>query len=156
EYRNSHDPVNEACTLLKTVGLAEKADSYPSELSGGQIQRVALARALANQPRLLLLDEPLSALDGETRESLQEDLSRIVTSWKITTLMVTHDVSEAVFMADRILLLPNYPDGQINSLTIDEPRPRPSEFRESDKAKQLRNELRVALFQYSKEGIRTD
>src|SRR5206468_1594181 len=102
--------------LLKTVGLSHKEHSYPAELSGGQIQRVALARALANQPRLLLLDEPLSALDGETRETLQEDLVQITSSWSITTLMVTHDVSEAVFMADRVLFLTDPPQDQPDSL----------------------------------------
>ena len=108
--------------LLSLVGLGDKHDSYPSNLSGGQKQRVALARALIHRPGLLLLDEPLGALDALTRLEMQD---LIVSLWQehgFTVLLVTHDVSEAVAMADRVLLIE---EGKIGlDLTVDIPRPR--------------------------------
>lgn len=88
--------------LLETVGLAEHAGKYPAQLSGGQQQRVALARALALEPNVLLLDEPLSALDAAVRVQLREHIRRIQMEKNITTLMVTHDQEEALTMADRV------------------------------------------------------
>ena len=88
--------------LLDLVGLAEHARKYPHQMSGGQQQRVALARALAVEPRVLLLDEPLSALDAKVREQLREEIRRIQTELGVTTVMVTHDQEEALSMADRV------------------------------------------------------
>ena len=88
--------------LLDLVGLPEQADKFPHQLSGGQQQRIALARALAIQPRVLLLDEPLSALDALVRVQLREEIRRVQTELGITTLFVTHDQSEALSMADRV------------------------------------------------------
>ena len=108
--------------LLALVDLSEKAAAFPSQLSGGQKQRVALARALIHRPGLLLLDEPLGALDALTRLEMQD---LIVSLWQehgFTVLLVTHDVSEAVAMADRVLLIE---EGKIGlDLLVDIPRPR--------------------------------
>lgn len=111
-----------ALQALATVGLAERADDWPAALSGGQKQRVALARALIHQPRLLLLDEPLGALDALTRIEMQGLIERLWQQLGFTVLLVTHDVSEAVTLADRVLLIE---EGRIGlDLTIDLPRPR--------------------------------
>src|SRR6202521_4142575 len=94
-----------ASDLLDLVGLAEHAKKYPHQMSGGQQQRVALARALAISPRVLLLDEPLSALDAQLREALRIELREILRSVGTTTLLVTHDQIEAIGIADRIALM---------------------------------------------------
>ncbi|APE35465.1 spermidine/putrescine ABC transporter ATP-binding protein [Nocardia mangyaensis] len=94
-----------AAELLELVGLAHLADRYPHQMSGGQQQRVALARALARQPRVLLLDEPLSALDAKVRLSLREEIRRLQLSLGITTLFVTHDQEEALSMSDRVAVM---------------------------------------------------
>ncbi|MEU8795103.1 ABC transporter ATP-binding protein [Streptomyces sp. NPDC048643] len=94
-----------AAELLDLVGLADKGEQYPHQLSGGQQQRVALARALALRPRVLLLDEPLSALDAKVRLSLREEISRLQRELGITTLFVTHDQEEALSMADRVAVM---------------------------------------------------
>jgi putative spermidine/putrescine transport system ATP-binding protein len=91
--------------LLELVGLSVHADKYPHQLSGGQQQRVALARALAIAPRLLLLDEPLSALDAKVREQLREEIRRIQVELGVTTVLVTHDQEEALSMADRVAVM---------------------------------------------------
>jgi putative spermidine/putrescine transport system ATP-binding protein len=94
-----------ALELLELVGLSEAADRYPHQLSGGMQQRVALARALAIEPRLLLLDEPLSALDAKVRVQLREEIRRIQTRLGITTIYVTHDQEEALSISDRVAVL---------------------------------------------------
>lgn len=94
-----------ASGLLEKVGLKDKAGLWPSQLSGGQRQRTALARALSHQPRILLLDEPLGALDALTRLDMQNLIERLWTEQGFTAILVTHDVSEAVQLADRIILL---------------------------------------------------
>ena len=94
-----------AMELLELVGLPQHADRYPHQLSGGQQQRIALARALALKPRVLLLDEPLSALDAKVRLSLREEIRRLQQELGITTLFVTHDQEEALSMADRVAVL---------------------------------------------------
>lgn len=91
--------------ILDLVGLKEKAKSYPSQLSGGQQQRVALARAIVTKPKVLLLDEPLSAIDAKLRKNLQIEIRRIQKELNITTIFVTHDQDEAMIMSDRICLL---------------------------------------------------
>ncbi|CCK31509.1 Spermidine/putrescine import ATP-binding protein PotA [Streptomyces davaonensis JCM 4913] len=94
-----------AAELLELVGLADKGGRYPHQLSGGQQQRVALARALALRPRVLLLDEPLSALDAKVRLTLREEIRRLQQELGITTLFVTHDQEEALSMADRVAVM---------------------------------------------------
>ena len=110
---------------LKMVGLLDAADKRPAQLSGGMKQRVAIARALAIRPKLLLLDEPFGALDALTRGNLQTQLMKICEANKVTTVMVTHDVDEAVLLSDRIVMLTNGPGAQIGQiLEVDIPRPR--------------------------------
>ncbi len=107
---------------LAAVGLGERAHDWPAALSGGQKQRVALARALIHRPHLLLLDEPLGALDALTRIEMQQLIERLWQRHGFTVLLVTHDVSEAVAVADRVILIE---DGRIGlDLPIDLPRPR--------------------------------
>jgi iron(III) transport system ATP-binding protein len=96
---------NRAVELLELVGLTDQADKYPAQLSGGQQQRVALARALATSPGLLLLDEPLSALDAKVRVHLRKEIKELQRRLNITTIMVTHDQEEALTMADRIVVM---------------------------------------------------
>ncbi|MCM2568245.1 ATP-binding cassette domain-containing protein [Janthinobacterium kumbetense] len=114
--------VGAAAASLWTVGLAERADDWPSALSGGQKQRVALARALVHEPQLLLLDEPLGALDALTRIEMQQLIESLWLARGFTAVLVTHDVAEAVALADRVLLIE---DGQVTmDVPVDLPRPR--------------------------------
>jgi len=108
---------------LELVGLAKFADAYPHQLSGGMKQRVAIARALANQPRILLMDEPFGALDAQTRAKMQAHLLEIWRNIDITILFITHDLDEAIYLADRILVLKAHP-GEVQEL-IEVPVPRP-------------------------------
>ena len=104
--RLSKAEINDRITeALAMVGLQDKADAYPAQLSGGQQQRVALARAIVTRPKVLLLDEPLSAIDAKLRKSLQVEIRRIQKQLNITTIFVTHDQGEALSMADRVLLM---------------------------------------------------
>ena len=110
---------------LELVGLAHAMHKHPNEISGGMKQRVGIARALAMEPKVLLLDEPFGALDALTRAGLQDELMRIVQETHATTLMVTHDVDEAVLLSDRIVMMTNGPAATIGEiLTVDLPRPR--------------------------------
>ncbi|MEE4183348.1 aliphatic sulfonates ABC transporter ATP-binding protein [Pseudomonas viridiflava] len=112
----------QALEALEAVGLAERANEWPAALSGGQKQRVALARALIHKPRLLLLDEPLGALDALTRIEMQQLIEKLWHQHGFTVLLVTHDVSEAVAIADRVILIE---EGRIGlDLLVDLPRPR--------------------------------
>ena len=114
--------LNAAAATLATVGLADRADDWPAELSGGQRQRVALARALLHEPELLLLDEPLGALDALTRIEMQQLIESLWLARGFTAVLVTHDVQEAIALADRVVLIE---DGRITlDLKIDLPRPR--------------------------------
>ncbi|MBW3585525.1 MAG: nitrate ABC transporter ATP-binding protein, partial [Cyanobacteria bacterium 0813] len=110
---------------IKLVGLGHAADKRPGEISGGMKQRVAIARALAIRPKLLLLDEPFGALDALTRGGLQDQLMKICEESKVTSVMVTHDVDEALLLSDRIVMLTNGPEAQIGQiLEVNIPRPR--------------------------------
>ncbi len=108
---------------LELVGLEKFADAYPHQLSGGMRQRVAIARALVNQPRILLMDEPFGALDAQTRAKMQSHLLDIWRNIDITVLFITHDLDEAIYLADRILVLKANP-GEVHEL-IEVPVPRP-------------------------------
>ncbi len=110
--------------VLKRVGLADHAKSWPRELSGGQAQRVAIARALAPRPKVLLLDEPFSALDAFTRASLQEHVLDLWEAFRPTLVLVTHDVEEAVFLADRVLVMRPKPGRFVAELDLQLSRPR--------------------------------
>jgi nitrate/nitrite transport system ATP-binding protein len=110
---------------IELVGLQNAATKRPNELSGGMKQRVAIARALAIRPKLLLLDEPFGALDALTRGGLQEQLMHICEESRVTAVMVTHDVDEALLLSDRVIMLTNGPESRIGQiLTVDLPRPR--------------------------------
>lgn len=114
-----------ARAALARVGLDHAADRKPAQLSGGMRQRVGIARALAIAPKLLLMDEPFSALDALTRGALQEEVSRLVTEAGQTAFMITHDVDEAILLADRILLMTNGPRARVAEIVRNTlPRPR--------------------------------
>jgi len=110
--------------LLDMVGLADKAGTNVQSLSGGQQQRVALARSLATSPELLLLDEPFSALDAFTRASLQDEVSAIARQQGLTLVMVTHDIDEAVAMADRVLIMAANPGRIVGEMQVELDAPR--------------------------------
>lgn len=123
--------------LLEKVGLKEKAQLWPSQLSGGQRQRTALARALSHTPRVLLLDEPLGALDALTRLDMQNLIEKLWLEQGFTTILVTHDVSEAVQLADRIILLDQ---GHIaQQFKVDLPRPRQKGVKFAELEQQILN-----------------
>jgi NitT/TauT family transport system ATP-binding protein len=106
------------------VGLEKFADCYPHQLSGGMKQRVAIVRALANQPRILLMDEPFGALDAQTRARMQAHLLEIWRKIDITIVFITHDLDEAIFLADRILVLKPHPGEVLELIEVPVPRPR--------------------------------
>jgi len=107
---------------LELAGLSHAAERYPNELSGGMQQRVGVVRALANNPEVLLMDEPFASVDAQTRMTLQEELTRIWQERRPTILFITHDVAEAVFLADRVIVLSK--GLVLKELAIDLPRPR--------------------------------
>ncbi len=109
---------------LELVGLSEAADKKPGELSGGMKQRVCIARALAIRPKVLILDEPFGALDAITKEELQEELLTIWRDNQVTVLMITHDIDEALFLADRLVMMTNGPAAKIGEV-LDIPFSRP-------------------------------
>jgi bicarbonate transport system ATP-binding protein len=110
---------------LALVGLTEAADKTPTQISGGMKQRVSIARALAIRPEVLILDEPFGALDAITKEELQEELLKIWNDHKCTVLMITHDIDEALFLADKLVMMTNGPAAGIGEImNIDFPRPR--------------------------------
>jgi NitT/TauT family transport system ATP-binding protein len=113
-----------ASRLLDLVGLAKDAGKYPAMLSGGERQRVAIARALAVEPRIILMDEPFSALDLNTRRRLRTEIVSIWQKTGKTVVFVTHDIEEALVLADRIILLSNKPTRVLETLELDAPRPR--------------------------------
>ena len=130
QHRPTREEVERAQQLLAQLGLAAHAGHYPRQLSGGQQSRVALARALILEPALLLLDEPFAALDAITREELQDDLLHMCNERRTTVLFVTHDIAEAVYLADRIAVMDT---GRIvEQLRIDLPRPRSAATRTSE------------------------
>jgi NitT/TauT family transport system ATP-binding protein len=111
---------------LQLVGLADYATSYPSQLSGGMQQRVAIARALANGPSILLMDEPFGALDAQTRETMQEELLSIWQQERKTVVFVTHSISEALFLADQIVVMATKPGAirKVFDISLEHPRDR--------------------------------
>ena len=139
--------VNEHINMVK---LTAAADKYPDELSGGMKQRVGVARALATRPKMLLLDEPFGALDALTRPKLQQDVLEIWGQHPQAVMMITHDVDEAIFMSDRVVMMTNSPKATIGKvLHIPLPRPRNRhELRESKEYYKLRNQALDFLERY--------
>jgi NitT/TauT family transport system ATP-binding protein len=114
----------QAMQWLQLIGLEKFADNYPHQLSGGMKQRVAIVRALANQPRILLMDEPFGALDAQTRCRMQAHLLEIWRKIDITILFITHDLDEAIYLADRIIVLSAHPGEVQEVIEVPVPRPR--------------------------------
>ena len=130
-----------ANSLLDVVGLAPFKDRYPKELSGGMRQRAGLVRALVTQPRMLLMDEPFGALDAQTREEMQELLLTLCARHRTTVLFITHDIEEAVLLADRVLVMQAHPGKIIADIPIPHPRPRTMELRLEPHFNELRSEV---------------
>jgi NitT/TauT family transport system ATP-binding protein len=122
-----HQAEREALQWIDLVGLGKFADHYPYQLSGGMKQRVAIARALANQPKVLLMDEPFGAVDAQSRAKLQAYLLQIWKNINITIFFITHDLDEAIYLADRILVLKAHPGEVSEVIEVPVPRPRNTE-----------------------------
>ena len=142
-------PAEEACAraqdLIGLVGLQGFENAWPRDLSGGMAQRVAIARALVHDPDILLLDEPFGSLDALTRERMWDELSRIWQRRQKTVLMVTHSINEALFLADRVLVLTQRPGRIKLDLAVDLPRPRPDEIRYTAHFGRLARRLKEAI-----------
>jgi nitrate ABC transporter ATP-binding subunit len=153
--REAHSAqLDRAVSALRTVGLEHALERFPAELSSGMQQRVGIARALALQPKMLLLDEPFGMLDSLTRMELQEVLLRVVEQDRTTALMVTHDVDEALFVADRVVMMtsgPNARVGGVVGIPFSRPRVRTSVL-ENPRYYELREELIAFLEAQEPEG----
>ncbi len=141
EGKSGSSVEGEARQWIDMVGLSQFENSYPHQLSGGMKQRVAIARALANKPRILLMDEPFGALDAQTRAQMQSYLLQIWRNLDITILFITHDLDEAVFLADRILVLKANP-GEVDEI-IEVPVPRPRRLEQSITAEFIATKHRI-------------
>ncbi len=133
---------------VRKVGLEDFAESKPSSLSGGMKQRVGLARALAVDPRILLMDEPFGSLDAQSRDTHQSELLELWADQHKTILFVTHDISEAIYLADRILVMSTKPSSIIGDITVDIDRPRWNrrlEIEQSDEFARIKGVLREKL-----------
>lgn len=130
-----------AMEQLKKIGLADFADKYPSELSGGMKQRVSIARAMAVQPEILLMDEPFASLDAQLRDLLQVELLRLHESEKRTVIFVTHSLDEAILLGDRVVVLTSRPGTILDAKPVPFPRPRDPAVRDTLKFADMRQEL---------------
>ncbi|WP_297425608.1 ABC transporter ATP-binding protein [uncultured Acinetobacter sp.] len=137
---------------INIIGLEQYAHQYPHQLSGGMKQRVAIARALVNQPKILLMDEPFGALDPHTRQKMQKHLMDLWANIDITIIFVTHDMDEAILLADRIVALKANPGEIKEIIEVDLPRPRDIEVMQSDAFKRLRQRV-DALVHVSEETL---
>ncbi len=141
------DRQQRAMRYISMVGLDGFEHSYPSQLSGGMQQRVGLARALAIEPEILLMDEPLGALDAQTKESMQTEIMRIWSIEKRTVLFVTHDIEEAILLADRVIVMGQRPGRIVDIVDVDFPRPRQDELRSSVEFVRMRARVSQTLKQ---------
>ncbi|AIO36274.1 ABC transporter ATP-binding protein [Burkholderia pseudomultivorans] len=151
---SSGEAEREALQWLDLVGLTRFADVYPHQLSGGMKQRVAIARALANRPRILLMDEPFGALDAQTRARMQTHLLDIWRNIDVTILFITHDLDEAIFLADRILVLKANP-GAVQEL-IEVPVPRPRDYSQVNSPAFIATKARLEALIHPKEVALAD
>ncbi len=145
ELQDSPDAIARAHGMIELVGLQGFESSWPRQLSGGMAQRVALGRALVHDPDLLLLDEPFGSLDALTRERMWIELSRIWQARRKTVVMVTHSIEEALFLADRVLVLSQRPGMIKLDLKVDLPRPRKDEMRYTAQFGKLARKLKSAI-----------
>jgi NitT/TauT family transport system ATP-binding protein len=139
------DARKQGLALLERVGLSEFADAYPRQLSGGMQQRVNLARALGVNPDLILLDEPFASLDAQTREAMQAYLNRVWSVESKSALLVTHQVDEAVYLADRVIVLSARPARIILDLRIPFDRPRDLKIKRDTRFRELEDTIWDAL-----------
>jgi NitT/TauT family transport system ATP-binding protein len=135
--------------LLGKVGLANHADHFPAQLSGGMQQRVQIARCLAQEPSVLLMDEPFGALDAMTRQALQDEILRIIQASRTTVVFVTHDLEEAIYLGDRVVALYPNPGRIAQVFDVDLPKPR-NQLTTRESPAFLR--LRRALYDFIREG----
>ena len=135
----------EALRLLEKVGLREFADRYPTQLSGGMQRRAELARAIINDPRIMLMDEPFRGLDAMTRQLMQEYILRLFEESRRTSLFVTSELEEAIFLADRLIILTNRPTRVKKIMEVDLPRPRTYQMLASPRFLALKEEALDAL-----------
>jgi NitT/TauT family transport system ATP-binding protein len=140
--RKRGEYVERARALLASVGLAGNEDKYPWQLSGGMQQRASICRALVHDPKLLMLDEPFGALDAFTREELWQMTRDLHADKRFTVILVTHDLREAVFLADTVYCMSNRPGRIVARKEIDLPRPRDLEVTYSERFTELVHELR--------------
>jgi NitT/TauT family transport system ATP-binding protein len=143
EIRGADSAVSDARarSMLDLVGLLGFSDRYPHELSGGMQQRVSIARGLAQEPRIILMDEPFGALDEQTRVRMGEELTRIRLAARKTIFFVTHSLSEAIYLSDRILVMGTNPGRILDELKISIPRGRPMEMMEAAEFSKLRSHI---------------
>lgn len=145
---------DKARELLDMVGLSGFEDKYPYELSGGMRQRVAICRALVHDPSLLLMDEPFGALDALTRDQMNEDLQRIWGQTEKSVLFVTHSISEAIFLADRVLVLGHRPGRIVDQVVVNIPRPRTLATKETAEFVALIKRIRTTFESQGVFGVR--
>lgn len=138
-------PAKSAREQLELVGLKGFENRYPRQLSGGQRQRVSLARALMMQPKVLLMDEPFGALDEITRDEMHTELLRIWDTTEASIILVTHSITEAVFLSDHILVMAAHPGRVTDFITVDIPRPRRSDFKDTPEFVAIQHRIRTAL-----------
>jgi NitT/TauT family transport system ATP-binding protein len=143
--RRKADYVAQAQQLIDLVGLTGFAQRKPYELSGGMQQRVGLCRALIHDPGLLLMDEPFGALDAMTREAMNAELQRIWMERRKTVLLITHSISEAVYLADRVMVMGPRPGRIVGEVMVDLPRPRTLDMSETVAFSRLAGDVRRRL-----------
>jgi molybdate transport system ATP-binding protein len=151
--RMSREDSDRVDALLQSFDLTAMADSRPRTLSGGQQQRVALARALACRPQVLLLDEPFAALDAQTREFMQRELLRIWGATRKTALFITHDIKEAVYLADRVVVFTKRPGRVKANVLIDLPRPRDLSIKRDARFLEYEDEIWSSIEEEVRDGV---